>query len=242
MKDVKLAIDKKIKYSDDVYLMRLVGDTSEIKRPGEFINISLPGLYLRRPISVFDFSNEYVDILYKVVGEGTKLMNELPIGTKLDVLVGLGNGFTIKENIKPLLVAGGIGIAPLYAIAKEYNKKGIKPILVYGARSESDLVMVKEFGEICDIYLCTDDGSFGFKGNVLDCIYQNNIDFDYYYSCGPYKMLQFLAEKYSNGCVSLEARMGCGFGACMGCSIETINGPKRVCKEGPVFEAYEVKF
>lgn len=242
MKDVKLSIDKRIKYSEDVYLMRLVGDTSEIKKPGEFINVSLPGLYLRRPISVFDFSSDFVDILYKVVGEGTKLMNELPLGTKLDVLVGLGNGFEIKKDINPLLVAGGIGIAPLFAIAKEYNKLGIKPTLVYGARSKNDLVMSEEFSEICDVYLCTDDGSAGYKGNVLDCIKENNIKFDYYYSCGPYKMLEFLAKTYPNGCVSLEARMGCGFGACMGCSIQTVNGPRRVCKEGPVFEATEVIF
>ena len=163
-------------------------------------------------------------------------------GEKLTVLTGLGNGFQIKDNINPLLVAGGIGIAPLISLAKIYNQKGIKPTLVYGARSKDDLVLVDELKELTNLYLCTDDGSLGFHGNCVQCIQENKLEMDYYYSCGPIRMLEALAKTYPNGCVSLEARMGCGFGACMGCSIETINGPKRVCKEGPVFESSEVKF
>lgn len=242
MKDVVLTIEKNVKVGNDVFLMRLVGDLKEIKNPGEFINISLPGYYLRRPISVCDFGSDYVDILYKVLGLGTKDMSEYLFGEKLQVLVGLGNGFKVKDNIKPMLVAGGIGIAPLISLAKIYNQKGIKPILVYGARSKDDLVLIDELKKLTELYLCTDDGSMGFKGNCVECIKENNLQFDYYYSCGPYRMLEALAKSYSNGCVSLEARMGCGFGACMGCSIKTVNGPKRVCKEGPVFESSEVEF
>ena len=241
MENVKLTIDKNVKVGSDIYLMRLVGNTSAIKNPGEFINITVPNYYLRRPISVFNFGDGFVEILYKVLGHGTKDMSSFEKGMVLDVLVGLGNGFALKD-CKPLLVGGGIGIAPLYALAKAFNKQGIRPQLVYGARSKNDIVLVEEFKELCDLYIATDDGTLGFKGNVIDCIKANNLDFDYYYSCGPFKMLEFLSKAYPNGCVSLEARMGCGFGACMGCSIETTNGPKRVCKEGPVFESNEVLF
>lgn len=242
MKDVKLVIESNIQVGKDIYLMRLIGDTSEIKNPGEFIEISLPKYYLRRPISVCSFSCNHVDILYKILGHGTRDLSTFKKGEELDVLVGLGNGFTIKENIKPLLIGGGIGIAPLFGLAEEFNKLGIKPTLVYGARSEDDLVLIDRLKEISELYLCTDDGSMGYKGNVVNCIKENNINFDYYYSCGPLRMLEALSKNLDNGCVSLEARMGCGFGACMGCSIQTTKGPKRVCKEGPVFEANEVLY
>ena len=242
MENVKLTIEKNIKVGKDIYLMTLVGDTKAIKNSGEFINITVPNYYLRRPISVCRYSDKHVDILYKVLGQGTKDMSSFEKGMELDVLVGLGNGFEVKENIKPLLVGGGIGIAPLFALAQKFNELGIKPTLVYGARSKDDIVLVEELQKLCNVIVCTDDGTLGFKGNVIDCIKNSNIDFDYYYSCGPYKMLQFLSMAYPNGCVSLEARMGCGFGACMGCSIQTTKGPQRVCKEGPVFEATEVIF
>ena len=242
MENVKLRIEKNIQVGKDIFLMTLVGDTKAIKNPGEFINITVPNYYLRRPISVCRYSDSHVDILYKVLGRGTKDMSSFEKGMELDVLVGLGNGFNVKENIKPLLVGGGIGIAPLFALAESFNKIGIKPTLVYGARSKDDIVLLEELQKLCNVIVCTDDGSLGFKGNVIDCIKNSNIEFDYYYSCGPYKMLQFLSLAYPNGCVSLEARMGCGFGACMGCSIETTKGPQRVCKEGPVFEATEVIF
>lgn len=242
MKDVKLIIESNKQVGADIFLMRLKGDLKEIKNPGEFIEISIPNYYLRRPISVHDYTCEYVDILYKVLGHGTKDLSEFTPGFELNALVGLGNGFDLTISKKPLLIAGGIGIAPMYALAKEFNKLGIKPTLIYGARSENDIVLVEEFKELCDVHLCTDDGTKGYHGNVVSYIKDSNIDYDYYYSCGPYGMLKALACNYSNGCVSLEARMGCGFGACMGCSIKTIHGPKRVCKEGPVFEASEVEF
>ena len=240
MENVVLEIIKNEAVGKDIYSMRLKGDVSSIKSYDEFINIKLDGFYLRRPISVSDYDNGYVDILYKVLGQGTKLMTTLSIGTKLDVLIGLGNGFDISKAKKPLLIAGGIGIAPLIGLAKGFNKLGIKPTLVYGARSKDDIVLVDELKQYTNLIISTDDGSLGFKGNVCECIKDLKPEFDYYYACGPQIMLKYLIQDYKNGEVSLEARMGCGFGACMGCSIETINGPKRVCKEGPVFMASEV--
>ena len=240
MKDIKLKIEKNIKVGKDIFLMTLTGDTKEIKNPGEFINITIPNYYLRRPISVCRYDENHVDILYKVLGRGTKDLSDFKEGMELDVLVGLGNGFDIYKSKKPLLIGGGIGIAPLFGLAEAFNKMGIKPTLVYGARNKDDIVLIDTLKQLCDVYVCTDDGSLGFKGNVIQFLNENNIEFDYYYSCGPLKMLEFLSKTYSNGCVSLEARMGCGFGACMGCSIETTKGPQRVCKEGPVFEASEV--
>ena len=240
MQTVILTITKNEQVNHDTYLMKLSGVLSDIKNSGEFIEIRLDGYYLRRPISVCDFTEDDVTILYKVLGHGTKDMTTYPVGKKLNCIVGLGNGFDISKAKKPLLVAGGIGIAPLIGLAKRFNEKGIKPTLVYGAAKKEDLVLIEELEKYTNLHLTTDDGSLGFKGNTVAYLKENNIDFDYYYSCGPQVMLKYLAQFNSNGCVSLEARMGCGFGACMGCSIETTNGPKRVCKEGPVFEASEV--
>ena len=242
MENVILEVAYNNKVSNDIYQMRLTGDTKAIKNYDEFIEIKLDGYYLRRPISVMDFGDGYVDILYKVLGHGTKDMTSYKPGLKLDVLVGLGNGFDINKAKKPVLIAGGIGVAPLIGLAKGFNKKGIKPTFIYGARSKDDIVMTKLIEEYADLKVCTDDGSMGFKGNAVAYLKSLNLDFDYYYACGPQIMLKFLAADFKNGEVSLEARMGCGFGACMGCSIETTNGPKRVCKEGPVFDASEVKF
>ena len=242
MKDVKLTVLFNKKITDSIYQMRLEGDLSEIKNSGEFINIKVPEFYLRRPFSVFDFGKDYVDVLYKVLGEGTLAMTSIKEGFELNTLVGLGNGFDVKKAKKPLLVAGGIGIAPMYNLAKRFSQMGIKPILIYGARNKNEIVLIEEFEKMCDVIVCTDDGSLGFKGTAVYYLEKNKVDYDYYYSCGPYRMLEALSEYSKSGCVSLEARMGCGFGACMGCSIKTTNGSKRVCKEGPVFEASEVIF
>jgi dihydroorotate dehydrogenase electron transfer subunit len=240
MKNVILEITENYSVSSDVFLMKLKGDISSIKNSGEFVEIKLEGYYLRRPISVCEFNNDELTILYKVLGHGTLDMSTYPVGKKLDVLVGLGNGFDLNKSTKPLLVAGGIGIAPLVGLAKRFNEIGIKPTLIYGAAKKDDLVLVEELKKYTTLHITTDDGSVGFKGNPVMFLKENNIEFDYYYSCGPQVMLKYLAQYNNNGCVSLEARMGCGFGACMGCSIQTVNGPKRVCKEGPVFEASEV--
>lgn len=242
MKNVIVEIKENRQLSNDIFLMRLEGDLSEIKNPGEFVEIKLDNYYLRRPISVHSYSKSHLDLLYKVLGHGTKDMSKFEKGKKLEVLVGLGNGFDISKSQKPLLIAGGIGIAPMYELAKQFNKIGIKPTLIYGVSKENDLVLIEEFARLTNLIICSDDGSKGYKGNVVSYLKENNLDFDIYYACGPQIMLKSLKEFNDNGFVSLEARMGCGFGACMGCSIMTTDGPKRVCKEGPVFKASEVIF
>ena len=242
MKNVLLEIIENTRINHDTFLMKLRGDLSEIKSSGEFVEIKLDGYYLRRPISVSEYTSDSLTLVYKVLGHGTKDMSEYEVGMKLDCLVGLGNGFDLSKSQKPLLVAGGIGVAPLIGLAKRFNELGVKPIMVYGAAKKEDLVLVEELKKYTTLHLTTDDGSCGYKGNTVGFLKENDIEFDYYYACGPQVMLKYLSLYNSNGCVSLEARMGCGFGACMGCSINTTNGPKRVCKEGPVFEASEVIF
>ena len=242
MKSVELIIKSNAKINHDTYLMTLEGDLVDIKKPGEFVEIKLDNYYLRRPISVCEFSSNELKLLYKVLGHGTKDMTSYKEGKKLDVLVGLGNGFDVSKAKKPLLVAGGIGIAPMFALADCFNKMNIKPIILYGAASKKDLVLLDELSKYGEVICCTDDGSYGYKGNTVSYLKENDIDFDCYYACGPHMMLKYLAQYSPKGYLSLEARMGCGFGACMGCSIETTNGPKRVCKEGPVFLASEVIF
>lgn len=242
MKNVILKITENKQLSKDIFILKLEGDLTEIKNPGEFVEIKLDNYYLRRPISVHDFTNTSLTLLYKVLGRGTNDLSTYEIGKQLDVLVGLGNGFDVSKSKNPLLIAGGIGIAPMYNLALKFNNLGIKPTLIYGISRETDLVLIEEFSKITNLIICSDDGSVGYKGNVVSYLKENNLNFDKYYACGPQIMLKFLKQFNEDGYVSLEARMGCGFGACMGCSIETINGPKRVCKEGPVFEASEVLF
>ena len=242
MGNVVLEIVENKQVGKDVFLMRLKGDLSSIKKPGEFVEVKIDDYYLRRPISVSDYSKDHIDLLYKVLGRGTKDMTSYEVGKKLDVLVNLGNGFDVEKAKKPLLVAGGIGIAPMFALLKAFNAKNIKPIIIYGAAKKDDLVMLDELNELGELVVCTDDGSLGYHGNVVSYLKEHNVEFDKYYACGPQVMLKYLALYSNEGYVSLEARMGCGFGACMGCSIMTTNGTKRVCKEGPVFEASEVIF
>ena len=242
MKNVMLKIASNVCVGDGIYLMRLEGDLSSIKNPGEFVEIKLDNYYLRRPISVCDFSLNHLDLLYKVLGHGTKDMSQYEVGKELDVLIHLGNGFDITKSTKPLLIAGGIGIAPMFALARKFNENNIRPTIIYGAASKKDIVLIEKLQEYGDLIICSDDGTIGYKGNVVSYLKEHNVDFDKYYACGPQVMLKYLALYSTNGYVSLEARMGCGFGACMGCSIQTTKGPQRVCKEGPVFEASEVIF
>ncbi len=240
MKEVILEVVENINIKNDIYLLTLTGDVSEIKNSGEFAELKLNNYYLRRPISIHDVDSKTVKFLYKVLGHGTRDLTKYKKGDNIPTILGLGNGFINKDSKKPLLIGGGIGIAPLYKLAKDFNNKNIKPTIILGFKNENEVCYINEFSKLGNVIVTTDDGSFGFKGNPVAYLKENDVDFDYYYACGPQIMLKFLTLYCTNGEVSLEARMGCGFGACMGCSIETKNGVKRVCKEGPVFNASEV--
>ncbi|MBR4853697.1 MAG: dihydroorotate dehydrogenase electron transfer subunit [Alistipes sp.] len=227
----------------DVYRMVLEGDSQWITRPGQFVNIELEGFYLRRPISISDWSENTITIIYKVVGRGTEVMSRMGIGVKLDVLTGLGNGFNPDaECQKPLLVGGGVGVPPLYRLAKELIAKGRKVSVVLGFNKVDEVFYADEFKALgADVYVSTADGSMGVKGFVTDAIREAAIDFDYFYSCGPLPMLKALCGCCEqDGELSFEERMGCGFGACMGCSCKTLTGNKRICKDGPVMKRGEI--
>ena len=225
----------------NVYRMKLDGDTSAIKAPGQFINIKLDGLFLRRPISIYDYDEKNIEIIYKCVGEGTEKMSKMVSGEKLDVLVGLGNGYdTAKSLEKPLLIGGGVGIPPLYNLCKKliFEKKTVSVIL--GFNTKSEIFCYDEFMNLgADVYVTTVDGTAGVKGFVTDAM--NSMDYTYFYTCGPEPMLKAVYNKSkTSGQFSFEERMGCGFGACMGCSCKTKYGNKRICKDGPVLEKEEI--
>ena len=238
MKQELLRVVKNSKLNDSIYVMQLDG-VSENMQSGQFVEIALPGKFLRRPFSVADYENGVLTVLYKVVGGGTEQMTKIKVGEKLDVLTGLGNTFDLGKTQSPILLGGGIGVAPIYGLSKAFNRNGIKPTAILGFRNKSEIFYREEFEKLANVIICTDDGSEGLKGNAVDALKKLG-GADYYYACGPMVMLKALSSSFKNGQVSLEARMGCGFGACMGCSIKTVNGNKRVCKEGPVFSAEEV--
>lgn len=231
--------------ADDVYEMVLEGDGAKyISAPGQFINIKINDSlqpYLRRPMSISDYDDGHIVIVFRVVGEGTAILKDKKVGSELDCLIGLGNGFTIKDG-KALLVGGGLGTPPLYNLGKKLAKQGYEVITVLGFNSAKDVFYQDKFAEFSKVYLATMDGSLGTKGTVIDVIKQEEITFDHYYACGPEPMLDALAINYpDNGQLSFEARMGCGFGACMGCSCKVKTKPyKRICVEGPVLESDEV--
>ena len=227
--------------TDCVYKMVLAGDTSAITAPGQFVNIQLEGHFLRRPISVCDYSCDTLTIVYKVVGKGTEAMSRMDAGRELDILTGLGNGFAIKEgSVKPVLVGGGVGVPPMYLLCKRLLEKGVKPQVVLGFGSEKDVILADEFRALgVDVHITTNDGSVGIKGFVTDAM--KTLDYDYFYACCPEPMLKALCmQTTTSGLLSFEERMGCGFGACMGCSCETKYGKKRICKDGPVLEKEEI--
>ncbi len=232
------------KIAKDVYYMILEGDTSFITAPGQFINIQIDGLYLRRPISISDWDDKAIYIIYKVVGAGTEKMSEMKNGEKLDILTGLGNGFTImKESDKPLVIGGGVGTPPMYNLTKQLIAQGKKPTVILGFTSKEDVFGEEEFKALgCPVYITTNDGSYGTKGFVTDII-KTLSDYDYFYTCGPQPMLRAVAlSTECSGQLSFEERMGCGFGGCMGCSCETLTGNKRICKEGPIMFKEEIKW
>lgn len=224
----------------DVYKMVLEGDTEYFTAPGQFINIALDGKYLRRPISVCDYDEDCITIIYKVVGEGTEQMSALKIGTVLDVLTGLGNGYDISKSTKPLLIGGGVGVPPMYNLAKTLIANGQVPTVILGFNTADEVFYEQEFKALgCDTFVTTADGSYGIKGFVTDAL--DGIDFDYFYTCGPLPMFKAIYNAVDkDGQFSFEERMGCGFGACMGCSCKTKYGNKRICKDGPVLEKEEI--
>lgn len=242
MKEEILEITKNERVGKDTYLLSLRGDCKEIRGSGQFASLSLKGHYLRRPLSIFDYTEESVTFLYKILGRGTKELSHYEKGEKLSVLLGLGNGFDTSLSTKPLLIGGGIGLAPLYHLGKEFLSQNKKPTFLLGFRNKEEAVLIEEYQKLGDVLLTSDDGSLGDKGNPVSYLKNHPLNTDFYYACGPSIMLKFLSESFQNGQVSLEARMGCGFGACMGCSIKTKNGVKRICKEGPVFLASEVTY
>lgn len=225
----------------NTYIMQLRGDTSEIKRAGTFVNIKLEGFYLRRPISVCDVEGDVLTIIYKAVGKGTEYMSKLTCGAELDVLTGLGNGYDLTlSGEEPLLIGGGAGVPPMYLAAKQLTEQGKKVKVILGFNSQTELFFIEEFKALgAEVIITTVDGSAGIKGFVTDAL--NGLNYSYFYTCGPEPMLK---EVYNATCtsgeMSFEERMGCGFGACMGCSCRTKYANKRICKDGPVLKKEEV--
>ncbi len=221
--------------------MVLEGDTSHITAPGQFINIKLDGKFLRRPISVCDYDGTTVTIIYKVVGRGTELLSTYEKGKSLDILTGLGNGYnTSKSGNTPLLIGGGVGVPPMYNLAKKLISEGKSVSVILGFNSSDDVFYEEEFKKLgATVTVTTADGTKGIRGFVTDAM--ADVDYSYFYTCGPevmFKAIEKIAK--TSGQYSFEERMGCGFGACMGCSCKTKYGNKRICKDGPVLEREEI--
>ena len=227
------------KIAKDVYKMILEGDTQYITAPGQFINIKLEDKFLRRPISVCDYDDSTVTIIYKVVGEGTEEMATLPVGSRLDVLTGLGNGYDISVGDRPMLIGGGVGVPPMYNLCKRLVEAGKTPTVILGFNTKDEIFYENEFKALgVEVRVTTVDGSYGIKGFVTDAFTD---DYDYFYTCGPMPMFKAIEAKVAtSGQYSFEERMGCGFGACMGCSCKTKYGNKRICKDGPVLVREEI--
>lgn len=224
-----------------VYRMILKGDTSALTSPGQFVNIKIEGKFLRRPISVCDYDDETITLIYKVVGSGTELLSTMTAGETLDLLTGLGNGYnTEKSGEKPLLIGGGVGIPPLYHLCKKLIGQGKKPTVILGFNKKEEIFYEDMFAQLgADTVVTTADGSYGVKGFVTDAMV--NMDYDYFYTCGPEPMFRAIESvAKTSGQFSFEERMGCGFGACMGCSCQTKYGTKRICKDGPVLCREEI--
>ena len=227
--------------TDSVYKMVFEGDTSAITAAGQFVNIQLDGLFLRRPISVCDYDESTLTIVYKVVGKGTEAMSGMAAGQKLDILTGLGNGYDLSlSGEKPVLLGGGVGVPPMYNLAKKLIAEGKNVSVILGFNTKTEIFYEEEFKILgCDVTVTTVDGSYGVKGFVTTAL--ENMDYTYFYTCGPEPMLKAVyRSSKTSGQMSFEERMGCGFGACMGCSCKTLTGNKRICKEGPVMKKEEI--
>ena len=226
--------------TDSVYKMVLGGDTSAITASGQFVNIQLSGKFLRRPISVCDYDEATLTIVYKVVGHGTEQMAAMKAGEKLDILTGLGNGYDLAvSGDRPVLLGGGVGVPPMYNLAKKLRAEGKTVSVILGFNTKSEIFYEEEFKALgCQVTVTTVDGSYGTKGFVTDALPET---YTYFYTCGPEPMLKAVYRSTNtSGQMSFEERMGCGFGACMGCSCKTLTGYKRICKEGPVMRKEEI--
>lgn len=241
MKQGIFEIVENVALTDTVYRMVLQGDVSAITAPGQFVNIKLDGLYLRRPISVCDLSDDSLTIVYKVVGKGTEQMSRMEKGETLDLLIGLGNGYDLSvSGEKPVLLGGGVGVPPMYLLAKELIAQGKQVWVVLGFNTQAEIFFEEEFKALgAQVTVTTVDGTYGLKGFVTDVL--KTLDYTYFYTCGPEPMLKAVYDATNTpGQMSFEKRMGCGFGACMGCSCKTLTGYKRICKEGPVMKKEEI--
>ncbi len=227
--------------TDSVYKMVLEGDTSAITAPGQFVNIRLEGLFLRRPISVCDYDENTLTVVYKVVGKGTEAMSGMAPGQALDILTGLGNGYDLSlSGDCPVLLGGGVGVPPMYNLAKKLMAQGKKVSIILGFNTKTEIFYEEEFKNLgCTVTVTTVDGSYGMKGFVTTAL--ENMEYSYFYTCGPEPMLKAVYKaSRTSGQMSFEERMGCGFGACMGCSCKTLTGNKRICKEGPVMKKEDI--
>lgn len=238
MEDQVLTVIKNVSLTDNVNEMVLKTKKQLIDKPGQFMEIKLEQFFLRRPISICDVSDSTYTIIYKVVGKGTEVMSQLETGSKLNCLVPLGNGFDttcMKEDV--VLVGGGVGVPPLYYLAKQLIQEGKKPKVILGFNTKDEIFYEQQFKDLgLEVYVTTVDGTYGTKGFVTSLLKGT----DTVATCGPLPMLKAIKNVVKDGQYSLEARMGCGFGACMGCSIETSHGSRRVCKDGPIFKQEEL--
>lgn len=242
MRQGKFQIIENLPLARDIMSLRLGGDTGAIVRPGQFVNIQVEGCFLRRPFSVCDWDDGSLTLVYRIAGRGTELLAKMKKGS-LDLLTGLGNGFdTAISGDWPLLIGGGLGFTPLYALAKSLIKEGKRVQVILGFASKEQAVYVDKFRALgCEVTVCTEDGSLGIKGYVTRAM--EGLDYSHFYTCGPEAMFRAVSDcSVTSGQFSFEQRMGCGFGACMGCSCETLYGVKRICKEGPVLMKEEIKW
>ncbi len=240
MRQLLFEIKENIPLTKDIMKMTLLGDTSDITKPGQFVNIKLDGLYLRRPISVCDAEPGVLTLIYKVVGKGTEQMRDMTEGT-LDILSSLGNGYDLSlTGKKPLLIGGGVGVPPLYMLAKELRNEGKEVSVILGFNTKDEVFYEEEFKALgCKVYVTTVDGSYGIKGFVTEAM--KDIEYTHFCTCGPEPMLKAVYNaSATSGQLSFEERMGCGFGACMGCSCKTLTGFKRICKDGPIMMKEEI--
>lgn len=240
MKQSIFTVLENLPLTETVYRMVLTGDTEAITAAGQFVNVRLDGMFLRRPISVCDCVRDRLVLVYKVVGHGTEAMSQMKPGQKLDLLTGLGNGYDLDAvGEKPLLIGGGVGVPPMFMAARKLREAGKPVTVILGFNTAEEVFFEEEFRALgCEVKVTTVDGSKGIKGFVTDAMESG---YTHFITCGPEPMLKAVYKKSeTSGQFSFEERMGCGFGTCMGCSCKTVTGYKRICKDGPVLRKEEI--